>query len=416
MSQASLALAEDPTHSVSFEDHPAALPVDHETFSTVDDRGDADRLPPCPAPWRHPIQFLVWTVRTLFGLASLIVMLAVIAAIPLVNFIALGYLLDVEGRLARTGRVRAAFPLLALAPRLGIIALGIWLFLVPLRLLASMSADVHLIAPGSATDIGWQVATRIATVLVTVHLVLALARGGSLACFVRPIKNLRWLIGRLQQGDYLDTAGEHVSQFVSALRLPAHFWLGVRGFAVAFLWLLIPTALYAAARKPEGLPVILMVLGGFLLALTLSWAPFLQARFVAEDRWRAGFQLGAVRELYRHAPITWTFATILLYALALPLYLFKALLPPPDAMWPVTLVFILSIYPTRILTGWAYHRAVRNQEQGRRARWWLRTLCSLVLMPLLGFYVFLLYFTQFLGEHGRGVLFEHHALLLPVPF
>jgi hypothetical protein len=30
--------------------------------------------------------------------------------------------------------------------------------------------------------------------------------------------------------------------------------------------------------------------------------------------------------------------------------------------------------------------------------------------------VFLLFFTQFIGQHGKGVLFEHHALLLPVPF
>jgi hypothetical protein len=36
--------------------------------------------------------------------------------------------------------------------------------------------------------------------------------------------------------------------------------------------------------------------------------------------------------------------------------------------------------------------------------------------PLVAVYVFLLFFTQFIGQHGKGVLFEHHALLLPVPF
>jgi hypothetical protein len=30
--------------------------------------------------------------------------------------------------------------------------------------------------------------------------------------------------------------------------------------------------------------------------------------------------------------------------------------------------------------------------------------------------VFLLFFTPYISEHGRGVLFEHHAFLLPVPF
>ena len=61
------------------------------------------------------------------------VMLAVLAAIPLINFLALGYLLEAEGRVARTGKLRYALPLLPLAPRLGSIALGIWLWLWPVR-------------------------------------------------------------------------------------------------------------------------------------------------------------------------------------------------------------------------------------------------------------------------------------------
>jgi hypothetical protein len=27
-----------------------------------------------------------------------------------------------------------------------------------------------------------------------------------------------------------------------------------------------------------------------------------------------------------------------------------------------------------------------------------------------------LFFTQFIGQHGKGVLFEHHAFLVPAPF
>ena len=38
------------------------------------------------------------------------------------------------------------------------------------------------------------------------------------------------------------------------------------------------------------------------------------------------------------------------------------------------------------------------------------------MVPLLVLYIFLLFFTQFIGQHGKGVLFEHHAFLLPVPF
>ena len=41
---------------------------------------------------------------------------------------------------------------------------------------------------------------------------------------------------------------------------------------------------------------------------------------------------------------------------------------------------------------------------------------GILMLPLLGLFVFILFFTQFIGEHGKAVLFEHHAFLLPVPF
>ena len=72
-----------------------------------------------PSPLRHPVAATVWSVRALFGIVSLIVLLAILAAIPLVNFLVLGYLLEAEGRLARTGKLRGAIPLLSIAPRLG---------------------------------------------------------------------------------------------------------------------------------------------------------------------------------------------------------------------------------------------------------------------------------------------------------
>src|SRR5207248_6836350 len=82
------------------------------------------------------IGFIAWLVRSLFGIACLILLLAVIAAIPVVNFLALGYLLEVEGRLARSGKLRDAFPLINLAPRLGSIVIGMWAFIFPLFFLA----------------------------------------------------------------------------------------------------------------------------------------------------------------------------------------------------------------------------------------------------------------------------------------
>jgi hypothetical protein len=76
-------------------------------------------------------------------------------------------------------------------------------------------------------------------------------------------------------------------------------------------------------------------------------------------------------------------------------------------------VFIMSIYPARVISGWAYSRAVQAEK---RPWFGWRWVCRLLGVGLLGAYVFLLFFTPLLGEHGKAVLFEHHAFLLPVPF
>src|SRR5262245_15628835 len=131
--------------------------------------------------------FLIWLIRSLFGIASLILLLAVVAAIPIVNFLALGYLLEVEGRVARSGKLRDAFPLINIAPRLGSIALGIWAWVFPLRLLSHAAADARLIDPGSSADIWLHLLVNVLAVVVTAHLCLALARGGSLWSFFRPL-------------------------------------------------------------------------------------------------------------------------------------------------------------------------------------------------------------------------------------
>jgi hypothetical protein len=357
--------------------------------------------------------FIAWLVRSLFGIACLILLLAVIAAIPVVNFLALGYLLEVEGRLARSGKLRDAFPLIDLAPRLGSIVIGMWACIFPLFLLSQAAADARLIDPGSRFDVGLHLLVPFLSVVVTAHVCLALARGGSFTCFLRPIKNVRWLVQRLRDGDYWERASAAVRDFVAGWRLKHHFLLGMKGYLGAMIWLAVPTALFAATNKTEGGPIIVTLIGGVLLILVLSWVPFLQAHFAAQNRFGAMFELKKVRQLFKNAPFSWLITMLITLTMALPMYLFKIALPPSDMMWLVTIVFIVSIYPAKVITGWAYHRAVARE---RRAFWGLRWLTRLVLLPLLAMYVFLLFFTQFIGEHGKGVLFEHHAFLLPGPF
>lgn len=414
------------------EDVEEALPEDHPTSTTeivlsppsMAAAADAPkepsfesfhRLRPFPHPIWKPHLALYWIVELAFGLFSLFALLAFLAAIPVVNFMALGYLLEAEGRVARTGQLRVAMPLLALAPRLGGIAVGLWFWCLMVRLVADAASDARLIAPATPTAALWQIGLIGFSSCVAIHLILAIARGGRLSLFFWPTPlNAIWLWKEWQRGQYFQEAGLAVREFIAALKLRHHFWLGLRGFALALAWLFLPTALFSALHdtsKPG--QVIVTLIGGFILMLVLSWVPFLQARFAAENRWRAMFELKAIRELYRKAPITMFLSTVVLYALSLPLYLFKVAALPQDVYWLFTPIFIVSIYPAKILIGWVYHRALEKEHRAWRI---VRWTCSLLTVPVLGLYVFILFFTPAIGAAGRAVLFQHHGILLPWPF
>ncbi len=378
-------------------------------------RSEAE-LGPFPVPWRHPIRSAWWLIRMLFGLVSLVLLLAVVAAVPVLNFVALGYMLEAEGAVARTGRLRDAFPLSRVAPRVGSIALGVFLWLIPLQILAGRVADARIIDTTGASAARLELFRLILGGLIALHLCLSLARGGALSCFFRPLRNLLWLRRRLREGDYWPAAHGHVLDFASQLRFRHHFLLGLKGAAGAMIWLLIPTALYAFYTVPERAnpgAVLVTVLGAAMLVLVFMWLPFLQARLAAENRFLAVFEVREIRRLFRRAPISWLLAAVLVFVLALPLYVTKVRLLPQDAMWLITAVFIVTMYPARIATGWAYHRATHRSED---AWFGFRWMSRMALIPLLSVYVFLIFFSQAIGEHGKAGLFEHHAFLLPVPF
>ena len=67
----------------------------------------------------------------LFGLASLLVGLSTLAALPILQFLSLGYLLESSARVARSGRLRDGFVGVRRAARVGGIAAGLWLATVP---------------------------------------------------------------------------------------------------------------------------------------------------------------------------------------------------------------------------------------------------------------------------------------------
>jgi hypothetical protein len=349
------------------------------------------------------------TWEWLFGVVTLTVGLATLAAVPILQFLSLGYLLEAGGRVGRSGRFQDGLIGVRQAARVGTIVLGTWLVLLPLRLVSSLATSADLINPGGSTARQWRFWLTVVTVVAAMHIVAAVSRGGKLRYFLWPFGNPIWLAKKLWRGGYYAEARDAVWDFVSAMRLPYYFWLGVRGFAGTMLWFVIPVSLMALGRK---VPV-LGFLGAFVLGIVLLYVPFLQMRFASENRFRALFELRAVRLRFKRAPWAFAAAFFITLAFAIPLYLLKIEMIPREAAWLPSLFFIVFIFPARLLTGWAYARSGRREVS---RHWFFRWTGRLWMLPTAVIYVVIVFFSQYAAWEGVWSLYEQHAFLLPVPF
>jgi hypothetical protein len=444
-------LAEEAVVAVDSND----LPLDAEVLYS--DWIDRDLPPARSWPvrfWRKACGSLEW----LFGLASLIGILAVVSTIPLVQMLSLGYLLEASGRVARKGRLRDGFIGMHLSARIGSMVLGTWLMLWPLRLLAAAANDAYLIDPGSPAAGAWRIGQFVATGLIIAHILLAWYSGGKLRHFfwpllapfylvraaiffgvigpvTRPILTRFWpslaedlftrqpldawfppavLWSGLKRGRVIGEARDAVWDFALRLRLPYYFWLGFRGFVGALVWLAIPVGLLIVGTAGgQGIHVIIGYVGAFLLTAIFMYLPFLQTHFACQNRLAAMFEWRQAREYFRRAPVAFWIAIVVTLLFTLPLYLLKIELTPRQLTWLPSLFFVLFIYPARLLTGWAVGRAMRRE---RPRHFLVRSGAWLTVIPLVLIYVGFMFLTQYLSWNGYASLFEQHAFLVPAPF
>jgi hypothetical protein len=418
-------------------EYPAVLPVqpDEPLWAQPVAEPYPSVLPVRLTPWRAiAIAFnkVVWVLEWPFGVATLILGLAVLAALPLLGFLSLGYLLEAGGRIARTDPerqrllyarkrnwlvrrllagwllLRESFIGVRKAARVGGMVVGVGLMMLPLQLLSSLYVSAQIIAPDGPAARGWKVVLIAVTLLMGMHIAMALARGGRLRYFFWPF-NIIWLVRRIARGGYFAAARDGVWDFVVSLRLPYYWWLGFRGFVGGLIWLVIPVSLLAAGRHNP----LFGFVGGVWLALVLLGLPFLQMRFAAERRFRACFELGAVLSRFGRAPWAFAFALFVTLLFSLPLYLLKIEMVPREAAWLPCLFFIVFIWPTRLLSGWAYARGGRRETP---RNWFFAATGLLAMLPSAAFYVLLVLLTQYTSWEGVGSLYEQHAFLLPVPF
>jgi hypothetical protein len=343
-----------------------------------------------------------------FGVVALFVGLAVLAAVPVGQFLALGYLLETGGRVARTGRIRDGFIGVRSAARFGGVAVAGLVMWLPLYFLSLEATAARIIDPNGRVARQWQFWLSFLALGCVLHGTAALIRGGRLRHFANPL-NLPWLAARMLRGGVYAEARDRLWGAVVALRLPHYFWLGVRGFLGAFLWLAVPLLLlgYGHRAPPVG------ILGGLMLAAVVLYVPFLQVRFARDNRLRAFREFRQVRAAFRRAPLAFAAALSAHLLFAIPLYILKIEVIPRDLVFLEGLMFLLFMFPARVLGGWAYARGTRRAAP---RSWPFRWAGRLAVVPVVGAYVFVVFASQHLGWKGVASLYEQHAFLLPVPF
>ncbi|MBY0525646.1 MAG: hypothetical protein K2R98_19735 [Gemmataceae bacterium] len=388
-----------------------ALPAAPEILDVLPlfEESIADALPAVRRGFFGSIwHFIASVSEWLFGAVALIVGLAILSAIPIVQFLTLGYLLEVGGRIGRTGKFREGFVGVRRAARVGSIGIGLGLLYLVLYVPSSLARSAQIIDVEGGVAQQWQFWVTVLTGVVMFHAVAALSRGGKLRYFFWPF-NFIWLIRRVWRGGYYTESCDAVWNFVVSLRLPYYFWLGARGFAGTMIWLAIPIWLTSLGLR---FPVI-GIFGSLLFMFVLLYVPILQMRFARENRFRVFFEFRKTRQEFRRAPVAFAFALFIALLFALPLYLMKIEIIPPELVWLESLFFIILMFPSRLLAGWALARAARRTTP---RHWFFRWTARLSMIPVVFIYVFLVFYTQHVAWNGVPSLFEQHAFLLPAPF
>ena len=349
-----------------------------------------------------------------FGLLCLIAGLAVVAAIPVVNLVGLGYLLFACGRIAATGQFRDGFVGVRRAGRLGGAILGVWLVLWPARLMASLRDSALVVSPDQSGF--WSLMLWGVTGVTMLHIIWALLRGGKLRHFIwpAPVRLFFWV----GESNKYATARDALWKTMEGLQLPRLFWLGARGFAGTVLWLILPVGLMIlAAMIPHNAGILISLLGGLLMTFVVLLLPFLQVWFAKEERMRAFIEVWPVLKLMGRSPFRCWIALTLTLTLAVPLFLLKVELTPAEITWLPALFFVIFGFPARLLTGWAMGRAIHREPlKSGWARWLSRLTAFGLAVPFVFAYVLILYFSQFISWNGTLSLLEQHAFLIPSPF
>ena len=387
---------------------------------------------PSAAPRSWVFCALDWTAGIgshLFGILSVLMLLAITSSIPLVQFASFGYLLEVSGRLGRGQKLRDAMVGLRKASVLGGALLGIWLCLIPVQLISNIWFDAFLIDPNS-NQTAFMRFLQVAGIALTIgHIGAALICGGKLRYFfwplVAPFSFAIWAVRRLAgvrlfrqvldfvcgwlspnlsndicnaqpvgdwflpaivwnrwfEGNLYTSMRDQLWEFFIQLRPVYYFMLGLKGFLGTLAWLIVPTGLLVLSAYAEE-----EVVAGFAFAFGVLFAipifaglPFLQVHFATDGALKRFAEPWNVFKNFGRAPLAHWLALLLILALSIPLFLLKIERIPQELMWSLSLVFVMFSWPTKLMAGLAYRRGASKEKP---SWWFIRYPLVLLTAPI----------------------------------
>ncbi len=353
-----------------------------------------------------------WGLGRSWDLLSLGVLLAVVAAVPLLQFASLGYILFAAGRLANGEPWRAAFPGLRVAGKLGtfaMLAAVSWIFVY---VLTDLAYSAQLLQPNSASARMWRIGAFVFAAAWVVHIGWAAMRGGRWWHFLwpSPIK----LVCTIWRPSHWSRSADRLYDLVANMQLPKLWWLGARASAGALLWTCVPVSLMIIGLRADTLAAapLVGIIGAVSMMVVMLYLPLLQVHMAATNRFTEIFNVLAIRQSFMRAPWFCALSLLVLCGLAIPLYLLRIEPAPSELVWAPSLVFVAVMLPAKLLIGAALGYA--NKREKRRhwvSRWpaWSVTVASVAI------YVGALYFAQFVAWQGAYVMYFQHAVLVPAP-
>lgn len=366
--------------------------------------------------WRRAGSAGARGIRFSFECFSLVSLLAVMTALPIIQLISFGYLLDVAGKLTAGAKIGQAIRWRAAAGRIGLAVLALLLLSLPIRLLTHWATVAEVISPGTFRAAALRGAAIALTVLVMLHLSWAWARGGRLRHYFWPAPGL-WF-SRAWRPETWFQAADSLLAVIRSMEIPRYFWLGIRGAVGTLIWLLPATVIILVNRNGQsGVAGLVGGIAFVCLGIALMYLPMLQANFAADNRLRSLFAVKKVRADFRRAPWAWWGAMVLtLVVLPIPLYLLKIEPPPAELIWLPTWFFIALMLPARIASGLAMRRARSKPELSGKWAWTSRWMARLLMPPVVGVYLLFVYLSQYVSWDGLQTWVQQHAVLVPVPF